>query len=73
MVHKLSVTVGEHELTIETGRLAKQAHGSAYVQCGETVVLVTACGEREPKPDLDFLPLTCDYREYTYAAGKIPG
>ncbi len=73
MVHKLSVTIGERELTLETGKLAKQAHGAAYVQCGETVVLVTACGEREPKPNLDFLPLTCDYREYTYAAGKIPG
>ena len=73
MVQKLSVMIGERELTIETGRLAKQAHGSAFVQCGETVVLVTACGEREPKPELDFLPLTCDYREYTYAAGKIPG
>ena len=73
MVEKCSVMIGERELTIETGKLAKQAHGAAYVQCGETVVLVTACAEREPKPALDFLPLTCDYREYTYAAGKIPG
>jgi len=73
MVHRISVTVGSRELSIETGRLAKQAHGSAFVQCGDSVVLVTACADKKPKPDCDFLPLTCDYREYTYAAGKIPG
>ncbi len=73
MVHRISVTVGSRELSIETGRLAKQAHGSALVQCGDTVVLATACADKKPRPDCDFLPLTCDYREYTYAAGKIPG
>ncbi len=60
-------------MTIETGRIAKQANGSAYVQCGDTVVLVTACSAREPRENLNFFPLICDYREYTYAAGKIPG
>jgi polyribonucleotide nucleotidyltransferase len=73
MVHRISVKIGSHELSIETGRLAKQAHGSAFVQCGDTVVLVTACADKTPKPNCSFLPLTCDYREYTYAAGKIPG
>ena len=73
MVHRIGITIGSRELSIETGRLAKQAHGSAFVQCGDTVVLVTACADKKPKADCDFLPLTCDYREYTYAAGKIPG
>jgi polyribonucleotide nucleotidyltransferase len=60
-------------MTIETGRIAKQAGGSAYVQCGDSVVLVTACSAREPRENINFFPLICDYREYTYAAGKIPG
>lgn len=73
MIQKTTIAIGGREISIETGRLAKQADGAVCVQSGDTVVLVTACGEKEPKPDLDFLPLTCDYREYTYAAGKIPG
>ena len=60
-------------MTIETGRIAKQAGGSAYVQCGDSVVLVTACSARDPRENINFFPLICDYREYTYAAGKIPG
>ena len=59
-------------LTIETGELAKQASGSALVRYGDTVVLVTATGSKEPK-DLDFFPLTVDYEEKMYAVGKIPG
>jgi len=70
---KVSVTVGGREMTVETGRIAKQANGSAYVQCGDSIVLVTACAAREPKENMNFFPLICDYREYTYAAGKIPG
>ena len=73
MIDKVTASIGARELSIETGRLAKQANGSAFVQCGDTVVLVTACAESEPRPDRGFVPLTCDYREYTYAAGKIPG
>ncbi len=74
MAEKISVTIGGREMTIETGKVARQAHGAAWVQSGDTVVLVTACGERQPRSEtVDFLPLTCDYREYTYAAGKIPG
>src|SRR5947208_11228621 len=72
-VHKVSRTVGERELSIEIGKLAKQAHGSALVRYGDTVVLVTACSAKEPREGLDFFPLTVDYRENFYAAGKIPG
>src|SRR5919201_5043939 len=72
-VHKVSATIGERELSIEVGKLAKQADGSALVRYGETVVLVTACADKEPREGLDFFPLTVDYRENFYAAGKIPG
>jgi polyribonucleotide nucleotidyltransferase len=72
-VHKVSATVGERELSIEVGKLAKQADGAAYVRYGDTVVLVTACSAKEPRAGLDFFPLTVDYRENFYAAGKIPG
>jgi polyribonucleotide nucleotidyltransferase len=71
-VHKVSTMVGDRELSIEIGKLAKQAHGSALVRYGDTVVLVTACAA-QPREGLDFFPLTVDYRENFYAAGKIPG
>jgi len=67
------VEVGGRKLIIETGRIAKQADGAVVVRCGDTMVLVTACADRRPKPDISFVPLTVDYRENTYAAGKIPG
>jgi polyribonucleotide nucleotidyltransferase len=67
-----SVMVGGRALTLETGRLAKQAHGSILVTYGETMVLVTVVSQDE-RPGLDFFPLTCEYVEKTYAAGKIPG
>jgi polyribonucleotide nucleotidyltransferase len=67
-----SVTVGGKTITFETGRLAKQAHGSILITMGETVVLVTAVCTEE-RPGLDFFPLTCEYVEKTYSAGKIPG
>jgi polyribonucleotide nucleotidyltransferase len=67
-----SVMVGGKALTLETGRLAKQAHGSILVSYGDSVVLVTAVSSEE-RPGLDFFPLTCEYVEKTYAAGKIPG
>src|SRR2546423_335785 len=72
-VHKVSTQIGDRELTIETGKLAKQADGSVIVTYGETVVLVTACAAKQPREGLDFFPLTVDYRENFYAAGKIPG
>jgi polyribonucleotide nucleotidyltransferase len=64
--------VGGRALTLETGRLAKQAHGSVLVTFGDTMVLVTAVSQEE-RPGLDFFPLTCEFVEKTYAAGKIPG
>ena len=67
-----SVMVGGKPLTFETGRLAKQADGAVLVTYGESVVLVTAVST-SPRPHLDFFPLTCEYVEKTYAAGKIPG
>ena len=65
--------IGDRELSIEIGKLAKQAQGSALVRYGDTVVLVAACAAKEPREGLDFFPLTVDYRENFYAAGKIPG
>src|SRR6185436_3101939 len=56
-----------------TGKLAKQAHGAVIVRYGDSVVLVTACRAANPREGIDFLPLTVDYREYTYASGRIPG
>ncbi|RLC69350.1 MAG: polyribonucleotide nucleotidyltransferase [Chloroflexi bacterium] len=65
--------IGGRVLSIETGKFAGQANGAVTVSYGETVVLVTACMGRNPRPDVDFLPLTVDYEERLYAAGKIPG
>jgi polyribonucleotide nucleotidyltransferase len=72
-MEKLEMPLGSHTLSIETGRLARQADGAAVVRLGDTVVLATACAQREPRAGVDFLPLTVDYREGTYAGGKIPG
>jgi len=71
-MQSVSIPLGAHTLTLEAGKLAKQANGSAYVQFGDTVVLATACST-VPREGIDFFPLTVDYREYNYAAGKIPG
>jgi polyribonucleotide nucleotidyltransferase len=68
-----SVTVGDKEITIETGKWAKQAAGSVVVRLGDTMVLVTAAGSKGPREGMDFLPLTCEYQEKYYAAGRIPG
>src|SRR4030088_2657739 len=72
MYIKKSITVGQRELSIETGKLAKQADGSVVVRCGDTMILVTAVSMREKK-DVDFLPLTVEYQEKLYSAGRIPG
>ena len=69
---QVSIALGSNTLSIECGRVAKQANGAAYVRFGDTVVLATACSTN-PREGIDFFPLTVDYREYTYAAGKIPG
>jgi polyribonucleotide nucleotidyltransferase len=72
-IHKFEVDLDGKKLTLETGKIAKQASGAVVVRMGDSVVLVTACSAPKPKPNQGFFPLTCDYREYTYAAGKIPG
>lgn len=73
MVHTANATVSGKEIIFETGRLAKQASGAVLVSSGETVVLVTAVAEKHGREGIDFFPLTVDYLEMTYAAGKIPG
>jgi polyribonucleotide nucleotidyltransferase len=73
MVQKLQIDVGGRPFSIETGKMAKQASGSVVVQYGETVVLVTAVSSEEKREGIDFLPLTVNYLEMTYAAGRIPG
>ena len=71
-MQKVEINLGSNTLSIECGKVAKQAAGSAMVRYGDTVVLATACST-EPREGIDFFPLTVDYREYNYAAGKIPG
>jgi len=72
-VERAEMAVGRFTLSLETGRMAKQADGAVVVRLGDTVILATAVAQREPRPGVDFLPLTVDYRENTYAGGKIPG
>ena len=72
--HEVAVELaGGKRMAIETGRMAKQASGAALVTTGETVVLATAVASPDPREGIDFFPLTVDYREYTYAGGRIPG
>jgi polyribonucleotide nucleotidyltransferase len=73
MIKRYTVDYAERPLTIEIGKMARQSHGSCTVRYGDTVVLVTACRASEASVGLDFLPLTVNYTEMTYAAGKIPG
>ena len=72
-VFKKTFSYGPHSVTLESGELARQANGAVLVTMGETVVLVTACARNEAVPGRDFLPLTVNYQEKTYAAGRIPG
>ncbi|MBI4484135.1 MAG: polyribonucleotide nucleotidyltransferase [Acidobacteria bacterium] len=72
-MYRKSMNLGGREFSIEMGKMAKQANGAALVRYGETVVLVTACAEMQAREGIDFFPLTVDYREYNYAAGRIPG
>jgi polyribonucleotide nucleotidyltransferase len=71
--YKKTISFGSHQLTLETGEIARQASGAVLVSLDDTVVLVTVVGVKNAKPDQDFFPLTVDYQERTYAAGKIPG
>ncbi|HEX8706735.1 MAG TPA: polyribonucleotide nucleotidyltransferase [Pyrinomonadaceae bacterium] len=70
---KESIKLGDRELTVETGRVAKQANGSVIVRYGDTMLLVAAVGTQSPREGIDFFPLTVEYRESNYAAGRIPG
>ncbi len=72
-MHTIEIDLGGRTITIETGKLAKQANGAVVVRSGDSVVLVSACASEKPKPGAAFFPLTVDYREYTYSAGKFPG
>ena len=73
MLQTVEIDLDGQKITLETGRVAKQANGAVLVRSGDTVVLVSACAADQPKPGAGFFPLTVDYREYTYAAGKFPG
>ena len=73
MFKKVEAVIGGKTISIETGKLAKQASGSVVLKCGETVVLVTAVGMKESRPDADFLPLTIEYQEKLASVGRIPG
>ena len=73
MSHKITAPIGDKQLIIETGKLAKQADGSVTVQLGETIVLVAAVAAVKAKEGQDFFPLTVDYREKAAAAGRFPG
>src|SRR5919202_2389418 len=73
MLQRVEKEIGGRKLILEVGEVAKQANGAVLVWYGETVVLVTAAVAPEVREGIDFVPLTVDYREKTYAAGKIPG
>ena len=67
MHHSVTVDLGNRQITLETGKLAKQANGSVVVRCDDTLVLATACTSTSPRAGIDFFPLTVDYREFYYA------
>ncbi|CAA9541955.1 MAG: Polyribonucleotide nucleotidyltransferase [uncultured Thermomicrobiales bacterium] len=72
-IHSVELEIGGRTMTLETGRVAEQAHGAVMVRFGDTMVLGAVVGERQPNESVDFFPLTVDYEERMYAAGKIPG
>ena len=72
-IHKKELMWGGQKLTLETGRIARQADGAVLVTYGETTVLCTAVAAKSPRVGIDFFPLTVNYQEKTFAAGKIPG
>ncbi len=72
-IHRVEIDWGGRKLTLETGRMARQADAAVYASYGETSVLATVVAAKSPKPGVDFFPLTVNYQEKTFAAGKIPG
>ena len=73
MIHNVEMTLGDAIFKLETGKIAKQANGAVWLQYADTIILITAVASDEPRTNIDFLPLTVEYREKAYAAGKIPG
>ena len=73
MTQIFQCTIGGRDMTVEVGRLAGKANGSATIRYGDSMILVTACVSDKPREGVDFFPLTVDYEERLYAAGKIPG
>src|SRR6202165_5124497 len=72
-IHRVQLDWGGRKLTLETGRLARQADGAVFASYGDTTVIATVVAAKEPKEGIDFLPLTCNYQEKFFAAGRIPG
>src|SRR5579859_5760796 len=72
-IHRVQLDWGGRQLTLETGRVARQADGAVFASYGDTTVIATVVAAKEPKEGIDFLPLTCNYQEKYYAAGRIPG
>jgi polyribonucleotide nucleotidyltransferase len=72
-IHRVELDWGGRKLTLETGRMARQADGAVLATYGETTVLASAVAAKQPREGVDFLPLTVDYQEKYYAAGRIPG
>ncbi|MDI1345620.1 MAG: polyribonucleotide nucleotidyltransferase, partial [Pseudolabrys sp.] len=72
-VHRVELDWGGRPLVLETGRVARQADGAVYASYGDTTVLATVVAAKKPREGVDFLPLTVDYQEKYYAAGRIPG
>ena len=72
-IHRVQLDWGGRKLTLETGKIARQADGAVFASYGETTVIATVVAAKEPKEGVDFLPLTCNYQEKYYAAGRIPG
>src|ERR1700757_616210 len=72
-IHRVQLDWGGRQLTLETGRLARQADGAVFASYGDTTVIATVVAAKQPKEGIDFLPLTCNYQEKYYAAGRIPG
>ena len=71
--NKIEIDLGGRTLVLQSGKIARQADGAVMASIGDTMVLCTAVGQRSPKPGIDFFPLTVNYQEKTFAAGKIPG
>ena len=72
-VFKKEINIGGKKITLETGKIARQADGAVIATCGETVVMATVVGAKKVNPEIDYFPLSANYQEKYYAAGKIPG